>query len=78
MSDSRHPVECVLPGSSVHGIPQARTLEWVAILFSRGLPDPGIQPGSPALQEDSLLTEPPGKPIEAGSKCQFLDGRRVP
>ena len=26
------------------------------------LPDPGIEPGSPALQADSLLSEPPGKP----------------
>ena len=26
------------------------------------LPDPGIQPWSPALQADSLLSEPPGKP----------------
>ena len=26
------------------------------------LPDPGIKPGSPALQADSLLSEPPGKP----------------
>ena len=25
-------------------------------------PDPGIEPGSPALQADSLLSEPPGKP----------------
>ena len=31
------------PGSSVHGIPQARILEWVAIPFSRDLPDPGIE-----------------------------------
>ena len=30
------PVDCSLPGSPVHGIPQARLLEWVAILFSRG------------------------------------------
>ena len=30
------PVGCSLPGSSVHGIPQARILEWVAISFSRG------------------------------------------
>ena len=29
------PMECSLPGSSVHGIFQARTLEWVAISFSR-------------------------------------------
>jgi len=26
------------------------------------LPDPGIEPGSPALQADALLSEPPGKP----------------
>ena len=30
------PMDCSLPGSSVHGILQARTLEWVAISFSRG------------------------------------------
>ena len=29
------PMDCSLPGSSVHGIPQARILEWVAIPFSR-------------------------------------------
>ena len=29
------PMDCSLPGSSVHGIPQARILEWVAISFSR-------------------------------------------
>ena len=37
---------------------QARILEWVAIPVS----DPGIKPGSSALQADSLLSEPPGKP----------------
>jgi len=31
------------------GILQARILEWVAISFSRDLPDPGIEPRSPAL-----------------------------
>ena len=30
------PMDCSLPGSSVHGIFQARVLEWVAIPFSRG------------------------------------------
>ena len=30
----RDPVDCSLPGSSVHGIFQARVLEWVAIAFS--------------------------------------------
>ena len=86
----------------LHGILQARILEWVAILSSRGssqpsdwtqvsctagrfftiwvtkeaqeywsgepipssvdLPDPGIEPGSPALQVNSLPDELPGKP----------------
>ena len=30
----------------------------------RDLPDPGVEPGSPSLQGDSLLCEPPGKPCE--------------
>ena len=34
------PVDCSLLGSSLHGIPQARTLEWVAISFSRGASQP--------------------------------------
>ena len=50
------------PGSSVHGILQARMLEWVAISFSGDVPDPGIEPGSPALQADSLPSEAPRKP----------------
>ena len=47
------PMDCSLPGSSVHGILQARILQCVAISFSRDLLDPGIKPGSPALQADS-------------------------
>ena len=43
------PMDCSLPGSSVHGIFQAIVLEWIAISFSRGLPDPGIESGSPSL-----------------------------
>ena len=39
-------MDCSLPGSSVHGILQARTLERAAISFSRDLPDPGIEPTS--------------------------------
>ena len=49
------------PGSSVYEILQARILKWVAILFSRDLPDPGIESGSPVLLADSLPSEPPGK-----------------
>ena len=55
-------VDCSLPGFSVHGILQARMLEWVTISFSRDLPDPGIKPGSPALEADTITSEPPGKP----------------
>ena len=58
-------VDCHPPGSSVHGIFQARILEWVAIPSPGDLPDPGTEPGSPALQADSLLSEPPGKPRHA-------------
>ena len=38
-----NPVDCSLPGFSVHGILQARTLEWVAISFSRGSSPPRDQ-----------------------------------
>ena len=57
-----NPTDCSPPGSSIHGISQVRILEWIAISFSRGLPDPGIKVGSPALKADSLPTEPPEKP----------------
>ena len=41
------PVDCSPPGSSVHGILQARILDWVAMPSSRGdLPDPEIKPTS--------------------------------
>ena len=43
------------------GILEARILEWVAISFSRDLPDPGIEPRSPALQVDSLLSDGKGE-----------------
>ena len=38
-----------LPGSSVHGISQTELLQWVAIPFPGDLPDPGMEPASPAL-----------------------------
>ena len=44
---------------------QARVLEWVAFSFSRELPNPGIEPRSPALQTDALPSEPPGKSEES-------------
>ena len=45
--------------SYIHGIFQAGILEQIDIPFSRGL---NIEPVSPALQADSLPSEPPGKP----------------
>ena len=44
------PMNYSLPGSSIHGIFQARVVEWVAISFSRGSSQPGIQPRSHALK----------------------------
>ena len=52
-------MDCNLPGSSVQEILQARILESVA-LSAWDLPDPGIKPRSPELQEDSLPSELPG------------------
>ena len=54
MSDSCDPMGCSLPGSSLHGIFQARILEQVAFPFPRDRPNPGIELASPALQADSL------------------------
>ena len=56
------PMDCSLLGSSVHGILQARILESVAVPFSRGFSQPGLEPTSPTLLVDSSLSEPPGKP----------------
>ena len=43
VSDSFNPMDCSLPGFSVHGIFQARVPEWVAISFSRGSSQCGVQ-----------------------------------
>ena len=51
-------MDCSLPGSYVHEISQARILEWVAIFSSGDLPDPGIEPMSPALVDRLFTTEP--------------------
>ena len=60
-------MDCSPPGSSVHGILQARILEWVAIPFSRDLPNREIEPKFPALQANSLPSEPPGKSKNTGA-----------
>ena len=47
-----HPTDCSPPGSSVHGILQARILDVLPFPSTGDLPDPGTEPGSPALQAD--------------------------
>ena len=56
------PMDCSPPGSFSHGTLQARNLEWVAISFSKGSFDPGIEPVSFALAGRLFTTVPPGKP----------------
>ena len=56
------PTLCDPMDYTVHGILQARILEWVAFPFSRGSPNPGIEPRSPTLQADFLPAESKEKP----------------
>ena len=52
------PMDCSLLGSSVHGISQARILEWVAIPFSRGSSQPRDWTQVSCIAADSLPSEP--------------------
>ena len=56
-----NPIDCSLPHSSVHGILQAKILEWEAITFSRGSWWPRAWTRSPAVQAGCLPSEPPGR-----------------
>ena len=56
------PTLCDPVDHTVHGILQARILERVAVPSPGDLPNPGIEPRSPALRVDSLPAEPQGKP----------------
>ena len=58
-------MDCSLPGSSVHGVSQARVLEWVAISTSRVFPNTDIEliPAVALVLESGFFTtETPGKP----------------
>ena len=53
-------MDCSLPGFSVHGdSPGKNDGVGCQFLLQGGLPDPGIEPGSPTLQADSSPSEPP-------------------
>ena len=62
MSGSLWLLDCSPPGSSVHGIFQARIQELVAIPYSWDLPDPDIEPMSLGSLALAFTTVPPGKP----------------
>ena len=66
----------VTPWYTVHGILQARILEWVAFPFSRDLPNPGVEPRSPTLQVDSLPAESQEKPKNTGVGSLSLGSSR--
>ena len=63
------PMDCSPPGSSVHGILQARMLGGFPYPSPRDLPGPGIEPRSPALWAGSLPCEPQGKPESNKIPC---------
>ena len=74
------PMDCSLPGSSVHGILQAKILEWTAMPSSGDLPDPGMEPRSPVLtaaSPSSRGSSPPrdGTPVSLGAgRFSLLQG----
>ena len=74
------PMDCSPPGSNVHGILQARILEWVAIPFSRGIfPTQGLNPYLLCLlrwQAGSLPLAPPGHDQKTGG-CGGGHGKMV-
>ena len=63
MSSSWDPMDCRPPGFSVHGISQARILEWVVISFSRASPWPGDWTLFSCLAGGFFPTESPGRPL---------------
>ena len=68
-------MDCSLPGSSVHGIFQARRLDGLPFPSPGDLPDPGIEPMfplSPVLGSKFFTTVPPGKPGGVGRNHSLL------
>ena len=63
-------MDCSLPGLFVHGISQARILEWVPFPSPRDLPNPEIEPASPTLAGGFFTTESPGKPLIHGRNLE--------
>ena len=66
------PMDCSPPGSSVHGFSRQEYRSGLLFPSPGDLPDPRIEPRSPALQADSLLSEPLGKPLKQLTIFQFI------
>ena len=65
------PMDDSSPGSSVHGILQGRSWSGYPFPSPGDRPNTGIEPGSPALQADSLPSELPGKPLSSEGQIQI-------
>ena len=69
------PMDCSPPGSSIHGILQARVLEWVAIPFSRGSSQPRDRTGVSCIAGRFFTSLATGKPQNTGvGSLSFLQG----
>ena len=74
-----HPADCSLPGSSVHGILQARILQWVPMSSSRGSSQPRDRTRVSCLlhwQTGSLPLVPPRKP-QTFTSLIYLNGKLI-
>ena len=71
-----NPVDCSLPGFSIHGIFQARILEWVAISFSRGSSRPRNQTRVSCIAGRRFTLWASGKPLYVALTYWFLFTRR--
>ena len=69
-------MDCSPPGSSIHGISQARILESRAISHSRDLSDPGIEPVLPGAPRSPCLDLPAPRPRRLVAKIRTRAGRR--
>ena len=66
------PMDCSLPGSSVHGFFRQKYWSGLPLPSQGDLPEPGIEPRSPTLQADAL-SEPLGK-----SPVNYFEGQLTP
>ena len=74
MADFCHPMDCSLPGSSVHGVFQERILEGLPFPPPEDLPNPGMEPVAPALADRFFPTPTPGKLYFNQANCSKSSG----